>query len=118
MTGWKLVPVKPTDEMLDAADVPARVHPDAYFRAVYRAMLAAAPEPPADERDAEIARWIAVDERLPTRSDADFDGYLFTYGDDGFGGMDVRETFWEDAQPPYITHFMPKAYIPRPDPPI
>ena len=47
---WKLVPVEPTDEMLDAADVPARVHPDAYFRAVYRAMLAAAPEPPADEK--------------------------------------------------------------------
>jgi hypothetical protein len=56
MSEWKLVPVRPTDEMLDAADVPARVHPDAYFRAVYRAMLAAAPEPPADPRDGEIAR--------------------------------------------------------------
>jgi hypothetical protein len=83
-TEWKLVPVKPTDEMLDAADVPARVHPDAYFRAVYRAMLAAAPEPPADPRDGEIARlressnraWIFLHMGRPTDAERVLDDAL------------------------------------------
>lgn len=61
--------------------------------------------------------WVRVSERLPTRGDADFDGFLYTYGEDGRGSMDVRETFWEDAVPPYITHFMPKPFIAPPLPP-
>ncbi|WP_293222241.1 hypothetical protein [Ottowia sp.] len=49
--GWKLVPVKPTDKMLHAAYyldlsyMPGQEHADR--AAVYRAMIAAAPEPPA-----------------------------------------------------------------------
>jgi hypothetical protein len=51
MTEWKLVPVEPTEEMEDAAD---RMEDSiekrgAYSWEIYRAMLAAAPSPPADE---------------------------------------------------------------------
>jgi hypothetical protein len=55
MDGWKLVPVEPTNKMAIAgAAIWGFDHEKAV--PVYKAMLAAAPEPPADERDAEIAR--------------------------------------------------------------
>jgi hypothetical protein len=42
---WKLVPVRPTEEMLIAGY--ATVHPDQLLVSAYQAMLAAAPVPPA-----------------------------------------------------------------------
>ena len=45
--GWRLVPVEPTDEMLDAAtrELPS---PWKSMAGLYRAMLAASPEPPSE----------------------------------------------------------------------
>jgi hypothetical protein len=70
MTKWKLVPVKPTDEMVWKAeeDSPEFHHGDPWYgseppsegqiNAIYSAMLEAAPNPPvlSDERILEIAR--------------------------------------------------------------
>ncbi len=77
MSGWKLVPVEPTEQMLDAMQESALVSFDAAIeaelsdgpaveslhRVVYRAMLAAAPEAP-DHREAmrmalEYVSWHA-----------------------------------------------------------
>ena len=63
MTKWKLVPVEPTPEMIDAWN-----NDDSdEFRHAYRAMLEAAPQPPrlSDERILEIgamakAQWNAA----------------------------------------------------------
>lgn len=48
--GWKLVPVEPTDKMLDAAmNAPAYGHPETAvpsMSSIYRSMLRAAPEAP------------------------------------------------------------------------
>jgi hypothetical protein len=67
MTEWKLVPVEPTEEMIDSLrDYHGSESPrysistylsDDYLAAeAWRDAVAAAPEPPADERDAEIER--------------------------------------------------------------
>jgi len=69
MTEWKLVPTRPTPEMVLAgvkgqsnrATVP---RDDELATGHYYDMLAAAPEPPADERDAEIWRLWGEVERL------------------------------------------------------
>ena len=61
MTKWKLVPVEPTPEMLDAGhraawqSVPSLFDRDDVAN-VYRAMLAAAPQPPklSDDRILEL----------------------------------------------------------------
>lgn len=49
--GWKLVPAEPTGEMLRAAlRAPCSGHPETggqSYRGIYRAMIAAAPEPEA-----------------------------------------------------------------------
>lgn len=53
--GWKLVPVKPTEEMEVAGSAAETVHVEcvAYADAaiIYRAMLAAAPPPPAPSQE-------------------------------------------------------------------
>lgn len=69
LDGWKLVPVKPTVDMVDAA---LEVHEPLEgeeinfrneFRRTYRAMLSAAPAAPADAvaKDAERYRWLRDD---------------------------------------------------------
>jgi len=64
---WKLVPVEPTDEMETAAENDYEQRGETFpdWKAKYRAMLAAAPTPPAsaqdDAKDDEtqaILRWI------------------------------------------------------------
>jgi hypothetical protein len=70
MTEWKLVPVEPTQAMRDALasfivkahGFPTRLQPTV----AYRAMLAAAPEPPADPRDGEIERLKGLAEKYET----------------------------------------------------
>ena len=51
--GWKLVPLEPTTEMVEAAfdAIPASLL-DGKIRTHYRAMLAAAPQPPSAKDDA------------------------------------------------------------------
>ena len=49
--GWKLVPAEPTQEMVDAMPFPVNVTPRIGIE-TYRAMLAAAPAPPAPQADA------------------------------------------------------------------
>jgi hypothetical protein len=73
MTEWKLVPVEPTPDQIDAGAQrlasfeDGSVWPDSWSplqvaamrndaERVWRSMWLAAPEPPADERDAEIER--------------------------------------------------------------
>jgi hypothetical protein len=63
MTEWKLVPKPVTDEMAEEGRnwhrkqyVYDEYDRHRFYRGIFYAMLAAAPEPPADERDAEIAR--------------------------------------------------------------
>ena len=51
--GWKLVPVEPTEDMIDA------MKSSAWMPGNYRAMLSAAPLPPADDRIAEMERDVA-----------------------------------------------------------
>jgi hypothetical protein len=83
---WKLVPVEPTQEAISAAmtskarddegefpplmdliDFSGENAARAVVRAALRAAIAAAPEPPADPRDAEIARLRAENEQLKHR---------------------------------------------------
>lgn len=48
--GWRLVPVEPTPEMVEAAFDALPLYPlEGKIRTHYRAMLAAAPSPPAGE---------------------------------------------------------------------
>ncbi len=56
--GWKLVPVEPTEEMLDrgvAFALQATVHGEKgwtnYVRSLFQTMIAAAPQPPASQGD-------------------------------------------------------------------
>ncbi len=51
--GWKLVPVEPTGAMLEVARGHGSYHRQAEY--VYRAMLAAAPEPPAHRQQGSMA---------------------------------------------------------------
>lgn len=46
--GWKLVPLEPTPEMLDALAEYIASNRSLYESGLYKAMLAAAPQPPAD----------------------------------------------------------------------
>jgi hypothetical protein len=57
--GWKLVPVEPTFEMCDADAGTSTTERRMWNAAHYRAMLAAAPEPPAT-RSEEPDGWIAL----------------------------------------------------------
>ncbi|MBD1554256.1 hypothetical protein [Pseudomonas typographi] len=69
-TEWKLVPVEPTDEMIEAAgeayEFDAEAEDELGFNiavtntaAVYRAMIAAAPQPPAG-REPEVRGYVVA----------------------------------------------------------
>ena len=69
--GWKLVPVEPTNDMQKAADEWAAKGFD-WPKAVYRAMLAASPTPPAEQQAApKAAPGDVLDEALRERDDAE-----------------------------------------------
>lgn len=85
-TGWKLVPMEPTAAMLDAAFDTEVVHTewgvDAFVEStaeVYGAMLAAAPEAPAQQKpvahlpccgyaDTSALKWNPYNSKRPTKS--------------------------------------------------
>lgn len=58
--GWKLVPVEPTPEMVEAT----QVGPVNYPMLCWRAMLAAAPQPPKEQPAASISIHAKCSERL------------------------------------------------------
>ncbi len=77
--GWKLVPVEPTQEM-KTAGIAVEVYPDSppeidcltweEVRAIYQAMLGAAPTPPVQQDDEALepdmqSAWISVQDRMP-----------------------------------------------------
>ena len=73
LAGWRLVPEEPTIEMIDAGDNAYEPTYTGTYTSdpctVYRAMLAAAPQPPVQRKpmtDEEIedACWTEVDQRL------------------------------------------------------
>ena len=78
MTEWKLVPVEiDGGHVTRAAQLLGRWHGS--LLECHRAILAAAPEPPADERDAEIARlWDLVETAY---KEGWFDGHQRASGD-------------------------------------
>jgi hypothetical protein len=90
MTEWKLVPVEPDDAMIYAG-----VYVGGAQEKRYRAMLAAAPEPPPDPRDAEIARLKAENERLREALQAMID---WANGNgDGYPGEQAAKALRGDA---------------------
>lgn len=54
--GWKLVPVEPTKEMIDAGLRKNASNPHPWCPAVYRAMLAASPANPAETQAVEVGK--------------------------------------------------------------
>ena len=86
---YMLVPVEPTEQMVEAGTEAGRVYvqcgDDPYLDnadQVYGAMLAAAPEP----------GWVKIGERLPTQEDADESGLVWMLNDGGVFGA-----FWDIA---------------------
>ncbi len=73
--GWKWVPVEPTGEMLSACLMGGRYENRTDLRpAIYKAMLAAAPRPGAQDG------WIPVSERLPDGERTVLAFYLNSHG--------------------------------------
>jgi hypothetical protein len=89
---WKLVPVEPTEEMLNAsAAIPCGFTPDReYDAAVYRAMLAAAPAAPEAPSDAVVERVAEALWRWMNRPSRKQSWFLFNEG--------VREQWREGAR--------------------
>lgn len=105
--GWKLVPVDPTHEMEVSgcqgymiADGQWRMHNSSMGHA-YRAMLEAAPIPPADKPEGE---WVKCSERLPTEDDADALRQIWIYSD-VLGVLPLSKDSF--SEPPFYTHWMP-----------
>jgi hypothetical protein len=82
--GWKLVPVEPTPQMLDAGqdveDLYRRGTPDTWGK-VYRAMLAAAPEATASEPAG--CTWTQQDDEHMPGTWASSCGELWSFNDGG-----------------------------------
>lgn len=95
---YKLVPVEPTREMIEAAQ---RTQ-EGFVDDVYKALLAAAPSP----------SWIETAERLPTREDSDENGDVWV----AIAGNPCTETeWWEEAG--RWDYWMPKPRQQPPEPP-
>jgi hypothetical protein len=82
---WKLVPVRPTEEMLIAGY--ATVHPDQLLVSAYQAMLAAAPVPPAGG-EVECAICADLGDQCVTCEEAEF----AAWADRHFASADYRQT--------------------------
>lgn len=118
--GWKLVPVQPTPEMLDAYKEFHRKGQGHMDISVYSAMFAAAPVAQAVPVAGE---WVSVDERLPaphvvvvlrnenTQMNVPFDaeidwtgtGYLANCGNDYWSVFGERGGVTMES----VTHWMP-----------
>lgn len=72
-SGWKLVPVEPTPEMIEAAN-----DCEASWKSIWPAMLDAAPQPPEDDslrKDAERYRWICRQDHIDRQWVSSFDEF-------------------------------------------
>ncbi|EKN6047548.1 DUF551 domain-containing protein [Yersinia enterocolitica] len=103
--GWKLVPIEPTQSMVDAHISGMQL---AGFSRAYRDMLAAAPEPQNQQQNIpEIIPqgWIKCSDQMP-----EDDEYYLTHST---AGVDV--TIFHDGrfQDEYATHWMPLPAAPE-----
>lgn len=101
LPGWKLVPVEPTEKMLDAA-WPAYIEaannvgsgldfePHDGYRSLWAAMLAASPLPAPQEPAA--LHWISVYDRIPQyQAGEDGERVLVLTNDHDFAGVKVHD---------------------------
>lgn len=104
MEEYKLVPVEPTQEMVDVLfggdfDLVRDGLPET-MRKVYRTMLAAAPSP----------EWVKTADRLPTRADWDEDNYVW-------GGEPGKVVLIHHHDTPLYPYWMPKRRQQPPESP-
>jgi hypothetical protein len=86
---WKLVPVEPTEEMIEAGvGGGARIGQKIAMRSDYRAMLAVAPSPPSSEGEAAEAENARLRDAL--REIADLDGVSVSPDRDTLLGLCAR----------------------------
>ncbi|HBT1506146.1 DUF551 domain-containing protein [Klebsiella pneumoniae] len=128
--GYVLVPIEPTEAMCDISHIGVDVYcgitdDNEYYSIggaeaakVWKAMLAAAPQPPVSERAIVPGKWIPVSERMPIEFEAviAFDGDQ-VYGeamyssDDGFT-IDGYEPC-DRLNLQNVTHWMPLPAAPQ-----
>ncbi|WP_271301483.1 DUF551 domain-containing protein [Yersinia enterocolitica] len=102
---WKLVPIEPTQNMVDAHISGMQL---AGFSRAYRDMLAAAPEPQKQQQNIPeiiLQGWIKCSDQMP-----EDDEYYLTHST---AGVDV--TIFHDGrfQDEYATHWMPLPAAPE-----
>lgn len=130
--GYVLVPKEPTEAMCDISHIGVDVYcgitdDNEYYSIggteaakVWKAMLAAAPQPPVRERAIVPGEWIPVSERLPENKPGGYEYLVFEtlngcVNHDYWAVPDIGQEFtpfW-NRYGNYVTHWMPLPVGPK-----
>ncbi|MCP6701062.1 DUF551 domain-containing protein [Klebsiella pneumoniae] len=113
--GYVMVPKEPTAEMQSAGASAIRIETTALNKlwtgnAVFRAMLAAAPQSPGSEPATVPGKWIPVCERVPTKQDG---SVFLTWNGQYIGKELFLMGSFQCLKPEIITHWMPLPAAPQ-----